>query len=203
MPNALLDALSRYGEPAAGLLSGMVAEPIAGWAGLLGGGVNGIERTRNALTYQPRTAQGRAGMNSLASLLHDASHVMVDENPPVRMAVDGFNGLADQLGAISPALGAMFKASPYALGLLGSDAAAVGRGAMENIGKTGVRGPLALQDGMIGFKAGPEDALRYHSDQVRAAVQRQLDPQAIEALRKYGSPDDAPLSAVMQVLKQK
>ena len=132
MPNALIDALCRYGEPAAGLLSGMVAEPVAGWAGLLGGGPDGVSRTRNALTYQPKTTQGRAGMNALAGLLSDASQILVTDNPPVRMAVDGFNALADQLGGISPALGAAFKASPYALGLFGGDAAAVGRGAMEN-----------------------------------------------------------------------
>lgn len=196
---------ARYAEPALNMLTGLMAEPVAGWSGLLGGD---IDRTRQALTYQPRTQEGKAGMNKLAALMGEAGRVMVDENPPVKFAMDGYNFLADELGDMSPMLGAAAKTAPNAIGLLafpgaGGAMRSIGRGVAENTGKTGFRGPLANQQGMIGLKAEPTDALRYHSDEVRAAVRRQLNPQAMEALKQYGTPDDAPLVEIMKVLKKR
>lgn len=200
MPNRL--------EPSLNMLSGLLAEPVAGWAGLLTANPENVERTRNALTYQPRTVEGKQGMNRLAGLLGDAKEIMVDQNPPVAMAVDGYNLLADKLGDLSPLMGAAAKTMPDAVGLLafpGSRAAfgAVGKGIAENTGKTGMRGPLAAQDGMIGFKAEPTDPLRLHSEKVRQLVRRQLSDADLQALAQYGSPDDAPLTAIMELLKRK
>lgn len=200
---------TRYLEPGLNMLSGLLAEPVAGWAGLLSGNPDNVEKTRNALTYQPRTAEGKAGMNKLAGLLSDAKTVMVDQNPPVRMALEGYNALADRAGAVSPVLGAAVKTAPTALGLLAGPGTAPVRSAFKNVAKDSyanagkvpaVRGPLAAQDGMIGFKPEPTDPLRYQSDDVRASVREKMTPEAIQALSKYGSPDDAPLNEVMATL---
>lgn len=195
---------TRYAEPALSMLTGLLAEPVAGWSGILGGDV---ERTRNTLTYQPRTKEGREGMAALGGFLSTAKRKLVDENPPVKAGLDGYNALADRIGEYSPALGAAAQTAPDAIGLLAMPGAmgamrSVGRAA-EHIGNTGVRGPLAGQDGMIGFKPEPTDALRLQSDQVRAAVKRQMTPDAIDALKQYGSPDDAPLAEIMKVLKKR
>lgn len=128
----LLDYLQKYGEPALGLLSGAAAEPVAGWAGLLGGDVG---KTREAMTYQPKTAQGMEGQQALMQALMSAKAAMVDNNPPVRMAVDGFNSLADRAGAASPALGALVKTLPAAAMSFGAPGSAPVRGAFANAGK--------------------------------------------------------------------
>ena len=65
-------ALSAVAEPIATLVTGAIAEPIAGLAGIAqainpfaepGAGVRAIEATREALTFQPRTEAGKAGLD--------------------------------------------------------------------------------------------------------------------------------------------
>jgi len=130
----LLDGLKRYGEPGLGLLSGAVAEPIAGWAGLLSGGnAQNVANVRNMLTYQPRSAAGVAGQNDLANALLGVKTAMVDENPPVRMAVDGYNALADKMGMYSPALGAAARTAPAAAMAFMGPGSSVTRKAFANV----------------------------------------------------------------------
>ena len=68
-------ALSAIAEPAATLVTGALAEPIAGLAGigaLLPGGrtpTEAIEATREALTFQPRTEAGKAGLQAVGEVL--------------------------------------------------------------------------------------------------------------------------------------
>jgi hypothetical protein len=160
----LLDGLQRYGEPALGLLSGAVAEPLAGWAGLLtGGNAQNVERARNMLTYQPRSAAGTAGQNALANALLGIKTTMVDQNPPVRMAVDGYNALADKMGMYNPALGAAAKTLPAAAMAFAGPGASQVRGAFGNVAKDmyanagavpAMRGPLSHQGGAINFRIG-------------------------------------------------
>lgn len=60
----------RIAEPALSMLTGAAAEPIAGWAGILSGGDPGaVARTREALTYQPRTEHGREGLRAVGEAL--------------------------------------------------------------------------------------------------------------------------------------
>lgn len=129
----LLDNFYRVAEPAAGLLSGATAEPVAGWYGLLGGGAQGINKLREAMTYQPRTEAGREGQNALAQALMAGKNALVDNNPPVRMAVDGFNALADRAGAVNPLFGAAVKTIPAAAGLLAGPGSQVSRNALANV----------------------------------------------------------------------
>lgn len=67
---------ARFVEPAMTVASSAVAEPTAGIAGAYGAvtggvdrGVDLINRTREALTYMPRTQGGVAGLNSVAETL--------------------------------------------------------------------------------------------------------------------------------------
>jgi hypothetical protein len=111
----------------------MLAEPVAGWAGLLGGGADAVERTRNALTYQPRTQQGQEGMNALANALQSARTTMVDNNPPVNALVKALQATADYAGERSPALGAAVKTAPAALGLFAGPGGSVSRNALAEV----------------------------------------------------------------------
>lgn len=71
--------LSAVAEPLATLVTGAIAEPIAGLAGMAqainpfaeaGAGVRAIEATREALTFQPRTEAGKAGLQTVGEVLH-------------------------------------------------------------------------------------------------------------------------------------
>lgn len=68
-------AISQVLEPAATLVSGAIAEPLAGLAGIAqavnpfaepGAGAEAVEATREALTFQPRTQAGQAGLQAVA-----------------------------------------------------------------------------------------------------------------------------------------
>ena len=60
----------RLAEPALSMLTGAAAEPVAGWAGILSGGDPGaVARTREALTYQPRSEEGRQGLRAVGEAL--------------------------------------------------------------------------------------------------------------------------------------
>jgi len=66
-------------EPAAAIVSGALAEPVAGLAGIISGsdpqapehqvGQQAVEGVREALTYKPRTPAGKAGMETVAGVL--------------------------------------------------------------------------------------------------------------------------------------
>lgn len=128
----LFEDLLRYAEPAATLGSGAIAEPIAGWAGILGGSV---EDTRNALTYQPRTAQGQAGLNALANALRSAKTTMVDENPPVNALVNALRRGTDYVGERSPMAGAALATLPTAAMAFMGPGSSVTRQAFSNVGR--------------------------------------------------------------------
>lgn len=149
---------TRYAEPALSVLSGLLAEPVAGWSGLLGGGADAVERTRDALTYQPRTKEGRQGMDALSGFLSSAKRKLVDENPPVKAGLDGYSALADKIGEYSPALGAAARTAPAAVGLLAGPGTSATRSAFSNVARDAVknagavpavRGPLAKQQGIF------------------------------------------------------
>jgi hypothetical protein len=53
-------------EPAAAIASSTVAEPVSGIAALLTGNPDNIGRVQKAMTFNPRTPEGRAGMKAIA-----------------------------------------------------------------------------------------------------------------------------------------
>lgn len=69
---SIIEALKAPAEVGGTILSGMVAEPIAGLAGIIGGILPGkegqaaefVEKTREALTYKPRTEAGKQALSS-------------------------------------------------------------------------------------------------------------------------------------------
>ena len=83
MPSLLekLEAYARQvrgaGEVGASMLSGVAAEPIAGLRGLLSlaegdgvaAGAGNVERTRDKLTYAPRSPEGQQQMRALGNLM--------------------------------------------------------------------------------------------------------------------------------------
>ncbi len=112
-------------EPAAAMISGAAAEPIAGLAGIAqavnpfaeeGAGARAVEETREALTYEPRTEEGKAGLQAVGEFLK-----------PVAEAFQGFEKyLGDETfeSTKSPALAAAASTIPTAmleiLGLAGA-----------------------------------------------------------------------------------
>ena len=69
---------SEFLEPVATMVTGAIAEPIAGLAGIAqslnpfakeGAGVEAIEKTREALTYKPRTDKGKDYLNKTGEFL--------------------------------------------------------------------------------------------------------------------------------------
>lgn len=119
-------------EPAAALISGAIAEPLAGLAGIASSagraigldvptGGEAVEATREALTFQPRTESGQESIQAVGEAL-----------APVGEALSGAEDfLGDKTFEItgSPALAAAAKTIPTALGeILG---VAFGKGAVK------------------------------------------------------------------------
>lgn len=72
-------------EPALTLATGAVAEPLAGLAGVAqtlnplaspGAGARAVEATREALTFQPRTPEGQAGLQTLGQALEPVTQAI-------------------------------------------------------------------------------------------------------------------------------
>ncbi len=58
--------IARFLEPAATIASSTVAEPVSGIAALLTGNPDNIGRVQQAMTYNPRTPEGRQGVQVVA-----------------------------------------------------------------------------------------------------------------------------------------
>lgn len=102
-------------EPAIAVATGAIAEPIAGIAGIAqainplapeGAGAQAVEATREALTFQPRTQAGQAGLQAVGETLQ-----------PVTEALQTAEQVAGEAGfqAGGPVGGAIGAAVPTAL----------------------------------------------------------------------------------------
>ncbi len=76
----LRQKFSRFAEPALTVSSGIIAEPVAGLAGIVqsvnpfadeGAGARAIEATKEALTIQPFTEEGREGLQDLGESISE------------------------------------------------------------------------------------------------------------------------------------
>ena len=65
-------SLFKVAEPAVTMATGFIAEPVAGLAGLATANPDNVGRVRDALTYAPRTPEGRQGMQNLAEAVSPA-----------------------------------------------------------------------------------------------------------------------------------
>jgi hypothetical protein len=110
------DIAERILEPAATIATGAIAEPVAGIAGIAqsinpfaepGAGARAVEATRGALTFQPRTEAGQAGLEAVGEALQ-----------PVGEAIQSVErGLGDVAfeATGSPAIAAAATALPTAI----------------------------------------------------------------------------------------
>lgn len=197
-------------EAGASLLSGAVAEPVAGWAGILSGGnADKVASTREALTYQPRTEAGKESMAGIADIMGAIKDAAM--RSPVGTAVNGFNAMADRAGAVSPALGAAVKTVPAAAAMLLGPGGTATRQAVANVAKgTGqgvargvaaaaenaaavpaVRGPLANQDGIFAGHLA-KNAPTWKLEQAKTLEARGLSDREIYAQTGWfkGMPDE-------------
>ena len=112
-------------EPAATFASSVIAEPIAGLAGIIGGALPGqpgqaaefVEATRQGLTFQPRTQAGQESIRSIA------------ESAPIQAIASGLQTAEETLG------GAGFEAAGPVGGAVG---ATIPTAALELLGLKGV-----------------------------------------------------------------
>ncbi len=72
-------------EPAATLVTGAIAEPVAGIAGIAqainpfaepGAGARAVEATREALTFQPKSEEGQRGLQAVSEFLEPVADVI-------------------------------------------------------------------------------------------------------------------------------
>jgi hypothetical protein len=109
------EKLAGFGESAAAIGSGMIAEPIAGLAGLASlpfegadaGGV--VDKVKNALTYQPRTELGQQYVQNVGE-----APVLKQIGETMQAASKGAGDFAYDVTG-SPAAGAIATAIPEAL----------------------------------------------------------------------------------------
>ena len=151
--NAALQEIERrfmsFAEPAATMASAMVAEPVSGFVGLaatpFGSDVatRAINKTQEAMTYQPRTEAGMQGLQSLSNFM-----------APVGQAFEGassFLGDAAFDATGSPALGAAAYSIPtMGLETLGLKAARAIPGRQFEMGDIGASGIGRSQRGAVG-----------------------------------------------------
>jgi len=104
------------GEGALQLVSGAIAEPIAGIAGIAGAinpfagegeSVRAIDATREMLTYQPRTRSGQGALRPIGEVLEPLAGML--EELKTYIGDDAFNATG------SPALAAISTAIPEAM----------------------------------------------------------------------------------------
>ena len=77
----LWDEILGAGDAGLSVLSGAVAEPVSGWAGILSGGDTQLmEHMRDAFTYEPRTAEGRRNLGYIG----DATEAVMNYQPLLR-----------------------------------------------------------------------------------------------------------------------
>lgn len=82
---SLVDAIA---EPIAAIASGVAAEPLAGLAGLATGDADMVQRTRDALTFDPRTERGQEGLEFVAGLIQRGVDL-------ARIPISGLGGIAE------------------------------------------------------------------------------------------------------------
>lgn len=162
-------------EPAATIATGALAEPISGIAGigttLVQGpeaGQRAIEATQEALTYQPRTEAGRAGLQAVGEAIEPIAEVVA----PIPKAMGDFT--LDLTG--SPALATAVHSAPIlAIELLGLKG-------LQNVRK----GTKLLDE-----TGRPTKTLRKALDQ-RGLDYDSLSPEAKAAIPEVSSPDLLP-----------
>lgn len=112
---SLREAKAGVGEVGASLGSGMLAAPVAGVAGLMGlargrgleGASRDIAEMQHALTYEPRSDIGQRGLHNVGAALEPILSKLREN-------------IADPVGEVSPAAGAMLLGAANVIGPKGA-----------------------------------------------------------------------------------
>jgi len=103
-------------EPAATLISGAIAEPIAGIAGIIqslnpfseeGSGAKAVESVKESLTFKPKTEPGKKGLQAVSDVMEPVASALSE--------AESFLGDEAFESTGSPALAAAAKSIPTAL----------------------------------------------------------------------------------------
>ena len=132
-----------YGEAALTMATGALAEPVAGLAGIAqsinpmadaGAGANAVARTREALTYQPRSESGQAGLQQVGNFVEPLTSAF--QTAEQKLGDAGYN-LAGPVG------GAVGASVPTLL------AEVIGLKGVKSLGKVDASGVKRLVDERI------------------------------------------------------
>lgn len=133
--SGLIDSALSIAEPALTVASGIIAEPIAGVAGVAqslnpfaeeGAGAEAVEDVRSALTYTPKTEAGQEGLEAVGEFVEPVVEVLSGAESYLGDTAYDLTG--------SPVIAAAAKTMPTAL--------------MELLGVAGVRGGLKAGKGI-------------------------------------------------------
>jgi hypothetical protein len=119
-------AAERFIDPALAIATGAIAEPIAGVLGTIqainplaepGAGARAVEATREALTFQPPTAQGQAGQQALGEAVGGALDAVNQFGRDIGVPEVLLQPVGDVAfeATGSPAVGAIVSAIPTAI----------------------------------------------------------------------------------------
>lgn len=154
----LFQKAERYLEPSTTITTSLLAEPVAGLAGLATGNPDMVKKVHHDLTYMPRTKEGQKGLQDLGEYMQGVGGEIMD-TPYLGQAIRNFNRSADALGAWSPAAGAGLKTLPTAVALMiAPEARAASRAVGGGIAREIMKGPNvrvgpAAQKGMVNLSA--------------------------------------------------
>jgi predicted GNAT family acetyltransferase len=178
------------GETVASLLSGAIAQPVSGYAGLLAGATGGdaadaVRKTQDALTLQPRTAAGQAALAHLAGGINDLKGAF----PTADLDPSGTGAQAwDWYSQRNPLIAAAMVAAPQALANLETDGVEGGllrvadaaestgaKGLLDAGATTGARditrsAPYEISNPDVHVQAAPDNATVYSSPEGGQAV---------------------------------
>jgi len=189
-------------EPLATVASSIVAEPLAGIAGIAqtanpfaeaGAGARAVESTREALTFKPRTQAGQAGLQSVGEVLQpvgEAIGATEDFLGDTTLGITGSPAAAATAATIPTALMALIPAGKI----------------FKNAGK-----PTKAQRGIIAeLKANPRNPnfakflpeTGKQSGALKEAVKQSGSPELVAVMKSSSKADKAVVREMLGIIKK-
>lgn len=209
-------------EVAGTIVSGIVAEPVSGLAGIAGGvlpgpqgqGVDWIESTREAMTYQPRTETGTQYLQNIGK------GIEYIDNLPRGVAgqsiSEGMTQASEQLGRIGEELMSPFgkrgKALGYTAGSMAIPGAGIAAGARSGkaITHTKTPKPERVDPRVEGIRRGDADAADYtltpegkvkRDKAAREAQYQGMEPGMVAAFKAASPVDKRSMNKMLDIVE--